>query len=76
MGGKLYEEAAERIMGLTNKQHRVRLKIESGWMLCPRCRKKIFKPLPDTSGQNLPIYCDNCKITWITSIRKEPNEAR
>ena len=65
------------VADLTYEEKRVILKIQSGWIRCPFCQKKIFKPQPDTSGRNIPIYCDNCKITWITSInQQEPTEAR
>lgn len=63
---------------MTFEEKRVNIPIDgSGWMRCPRCRKRIFKPLPDTSGKNIPVPCHGCRVSWITEIKQpEPNEAR
>ena len=65
-------ETERRRWGLTYEEKRVILKKQSGWFRCPRCRKRIYKPLPDSFGENIPINCNDCKISWITDIKPEP----
>lgn len=57
---------------MTYPEKRVILEKRDGWIKCPRCAKKIFKPLTDTEGKNIPVVCYDCKITWVITIKPEP----
>lgn len=45
---------------------------ESGWLLCPNCRRKLMKVLPDTMAENLPIHCRTCKHNAVVNISPVP----
>lgn len=70
MGGKPHEEATERMMGLTNRDNRVKLRIENGFLICPRCRRdrKIIKVTPTTAAKNLEVMCKFCKYKFTVDI--------
>ena len=66
--GQRSTENEKEAAGLTNRDRRVILNANSGWFRCPRCNRKLLQVLPDTSGNNIPIYCYDCKLYWIVSI--------
>lgn len=44
----------------------------NGWIRCPKCRKKIARVLPTSSGHDVVIPCYKCGIDWITPINAKP----
>lgn len=48
-----------------------KLIMKDGHPICPVCRKKMSpKVLPDTSGENIVIFCRGCKTELIVNIVK------
>lgn len=43
------------------------MKEESGWGICPVCRKKIIKVTSTTRLIDFPAYCKSCKAEYIVS---------
>lgn len=43
-----------------------------GWLICPNCRRKLMKVLPNTRAENLPVYCRTCKHSEIVNISSVP----
>lgn len=58
------------VLYLTFPEICVNLPKESGWLRCPRCRKKIQPIRQDTEAKQLLVPCYKCKINWLTSIQK------
>lgn len=44
--------------------------ITNGWMRCPRCRKKIARVLPSSSGRDIVLHCRHCRIDWVADIKQ------
>ena len=44
----------------------------NGWIRCPRCRKKIARVMPISSGIDVVVTCSKCGIDWITPINQNP----
>lgn len=42
------------------------------WIPCPRCgRKRIFHLLPGTTGENIAIWCRQCKREIVFHIAQD-----
>lgn len=48
------------------------LTVRNGYLECPTCRrnKRLMQILPETSGQNLVVFCRDCKTEHIVDIVK------
>lgn len=59
-------------MDLTNKDRRVKLQIENGFLICPRCHRdrKIVKITPTTAAKNLEVMCKFCKFKFSIDIER------
>ena len=44
----------------------------NGWLLCPHCRRKLLRLLPETQAKNLVVYCRKCGHESIVNIPLEP----
>ena len=44
----------------------------NGWLLCPYCRRKLLRVLPDTTARNLPVYCRKCSHESVVNISQVP----
>jgi len=69
------------MINTTRKGASVRLKVTQGglWVICPACSKgKVLKLRPDTSGENLTIYCHVCRRESLVHIADSstPREMR
>ena len=48
-----------------------KLMVESGWLICPICRrKKLMRIRPETQARSLQIYCRGCRNELIIDIDK------
>lgn len=46
-----------------------RLAIKDGLIVCPVCRQKTNQAVrPETSAENLPLWCRHCKAVHIVHI--------
>lgn len=48
------------------------ININQGWLLCPHCRRKLVKLLPETSANNLVVFCRKCGHESIVNISPAP----
>lgn len=48
----------------------VKVEIEDGYVICPFCKKKLFKVWSDTRISNLPYKCkgSNCKKEFVINL--------
>lgn len=48
------------------------LAVRDGYLICPICRRnrRLMKIRPDTSAQNLVVFCRECKNEFIVDISK------
>lgn len=46
--------------------------VSGGWVACPICRrnKRLLHVLPETTAENLELYCRDCKTRVILNIAK------
>ena len=42
--------------------------VKDGWLICPGCHKRLLRVEPNTTAQNLIVYCRNCKRTVMVDI--------
>lgn len=54
-------------MGETVKDVK-RSELYNGWVVCPRCGKKILKTNEKTSFNNLPLFCRKCKHVTVLNL--------
>ena len=45
---------------------------QDGWLTCPVCRrnKRLLQVTPQTSAENLIVFCRICKTEHLIDIRK------
>lgn len=57
---------------LQSQNNRGIIKTKDGFLLCPICgRQKVLRITPETRGENIPVYCRNCKRESIVNIDPE-----
>ena len=46
------------------------LVVTNGWVQCPRCRRnrRLMRVRQDTTGQNIPAYCRDCKTELLVTV--------
>lgn len=45
------------------------LVVKDGLYVCPNCRQKTnLAARPETTARNLPLWCRNCKATFLVNI--------
>ncbi|MFQ8927293.1 MAG: cysteine-rich KTR domain-containing protein [Evtepia gabavorous] len=44
--------------------------MRNGWLVCPVCRrnKRLLHVLPETTAENLEVFCRDCKSTLKVDI--------
>ena len=48
-----------------------KIQIRDGWLICPRCnRGRVLRVTPETSAQNLPVFCRRCCQESIVNIER------
>lgn len=57
---------------MTNKDRRVKLQVDNGFLICPRCHRdrKIVKITPTTAAKNLEVMCKFCKFKFSIDIER------
>lgn len=45
-------------------------------VLCPACRAKLLRITPDTTAENLPIYCRKCKRELTVTVMRGQSARR
>ena len=46
-----------------------KLTVKDGLLVCPNCRRKTNQAImADTSAENLPVWCRNCKTQIVVNI--------
>lgn len=62
---------------LNCKRKSVILHVESGYAICPACRRKTsVRIMPDTKLKNFPLFCKLCKQTTLVSYREPEPESQ
>lgn len=56
-------------MRTTEKRDKM-LAVRNGWLVCPVCRrnKRLLHVLPETTAENLEVFCRDCKSTLKVDI--------
>lgn len=44
---------------------------QKGWITCPICNRKLQRVAPETTAENLPIWCPRCKQEYIIQIHRD-----
>lgn len=57
---------------LTAQANYDKLTVKDGWLQCPVCRRnrRLMRVLPETEGQNVPVYCRDCKTELKIDIHQ------
>lgn len=54
---------------LTKPLDRANVKDTDRWVPCPVCgKKRLFHLLPQTRGQNIPVFCRQCRQEIVIDI--------
>ena len=44
---------------------------QKGWITCPICHRKLQRVAPETTAENLPVWCPRCKTEYTVSINRD-----